>query len=559
MALRTWHTLFAWAALLQSASAAPLEVAEAAVYSQGKQLLVKAGPPQAGAIAWGSFADTGNETGWGELNVRTSGAFADEVQYKAAGMVEGFLTAEHIETGYLNALSYVFRNEVSKPAIKFLEEQEAWAKKQAKDAAAGDLFWHQTGAVLAQLEGLEAGYAQAGLPSEVPHWGFLMMNSVGDLFQIVQAVDPSRRIDFPGMSKVELLEFLRTQGMCSAIVKVPGGYEDLYMAHSSWFTYSNMDRIFKHYHFDPTVKVPTKRVSFSSYPGYLSSLDDFYMMDSGLGMVQTSNQVMNATVLKSIKPESVLSWQRVRVAHVLAETGSQWHDTFKQHYSGTYANQYMIVDFKLFEPGKPLKDGTLYVVEEMPGLLVGADQTERLRSGYWPSYNVPFYPSIFERSGYLDKRLGKDHSAYELAPRAKIFRRDQGKIVDMTSFKRVMRYANFSDPYAIGEGGEVDYFAAICARGDLSPTKPTMSGCYDSKVTSALKGFWNLSAEIVNGPTSVASDATGGASGNPVFEWTEKAKQPHFGQPQKFGFDFVRTSPAHLSGPMRKLAAEMIV
>eukprot|EP00971_Amphidinium_carterae_P020952 413446-Amphidinium_carterae.1 len=34
------------------------------------------------------------------------------------------------------------------------------------------------------------------------------------------------------------------------------------------------------------------------------------------------------------------------------------------------------------------------------------------------------------------------------------------------------------------------------------------------EVTSHLHGFWNLSAEIVNGPTSVASDGTNGASGH---------------------------------------------
>mmetsp|Transcript_29196 Transcript_29196/g.67200 ORF Transcript_29196/g.67200 Transcript_29196/m.67200 type:complete len:558 (-) Transcript_29196:11-1684(-) len=540
------------ATLLQSAAG---DGREAAAYGEGKDLTIKEGPAQAGAVAWGTFEDSGNSTGWGILNIRTSGAFPDDMQYMAAGLVEGYLTAEHIYTSYINALNYVFHGEVSKPAIHFLEVQEAWASAQVQ-AAPHDRVWHQVGGILAQLRGLETGYGKAGLPHAVPHSGFLMLNSVGDLFQIVQAVDTARRVNYTNMSSAELQEHLKLHGMCSGIVKVSGAYEDLYMAHSSWFTYSNMDRIFKHYHMDLNAKVAARKVSFSSYPGYLSSLDDFYMMDSGLGMVQTSNPVMNSSVLQSVHPQSLLSWQRVRVAHVLAETGKQWHEFFEEHYSGTYANQYMIVDFKLFEPGKALKDGLLYVVEEMPGLLVGQDQTERLRSGYWPSYNIPFYRSIYERSGFLDPRLGLDRSAYELAPRAKIFRRDEGKIVDMGSLKRFMRYANFSDPYAKGEDGGVDYFAAICARGDLSPTKPRMSGCYDSKVTSHLHGFWNLSAEIVNGPTSVASDGTNGASGNPVFAWTAKQDPtPHFGEPPKFDFDFVRTAPRALPGPLRKLMA----
>ena len=42
-----------------------------------------------------------------------------------------------------------------------------------------------------------------------------------------------------------------------------------------------MNRIFKHYHFAFQAKTGANRISFSSYPGYLESLDDFYMMDAG--------------------------------------------------------------------------------------------------------------------------------------------------------------------------------------------------------------------------------------------------------------------------------------
>ena len=73
-------------------------------------------------------------------------------------------------------------------------------------------------------------------------------------------------------------------------------------------------------------------------------------------------------------------------------------------------------------------------------------------TGYWPSYNVPFYESVYNQSGYPDfvKKHGTDFS-YQLAPRAKIFRRDQGKVVDMTTMKAIMRY-----------NGEYDY--TVCLR-----------------------------------------------------------------------------------------------
>ena len=61
--------------------------------------------------------------------------------------------------------------------------------------------------------------------------------------------------------------------------------------------------------------------------------------------------------------------------------------------------------------------------------------------GYWPSYNVPFYPIIYNMSGYPDMvdNFGSLLS-YPLAPRAKIFRRDQGTVVDMRSMQALMRY-----------------------------------------------------------------------------------------------------------------------
>lgn len=63
------------------------------------------------------------------------------------------------------------------------------------------------------------------------------------------------------------------------------------------------------------------------------------------------------------------------------------------------------------------------------------------KSGYWPSYNIPFHEKIYNWSGYplLVQKLGLDYS-YDLAPRAKIFRRDQGKVTDVASMKYIMRY-----------------------------------------------------------------------------------------------------------------------
>jgi hypothetical protein len=64
-----------------------------------------------------------------------------------------------------------------------------------------------------------------------------------------------------------------------------------------------------------------------------------------------------------------------------------------------------------------------------------------LISGHWPSYNVPFYEQIYNMSGYPEivAEKGLDYS-YQMAPRAKIFRRDADKVADMKSMMDIMRY-----------------------------------------------------------------------------------------------------------------------
>jgi hypothetical protein len=66
-----------------------------------------------------------------------------------------------------------------------------------------------------------------------------------------------------------------------------------------------------------------------------------------------------------------------------------------------------------------------------------------------------------------------------------------------------------------------------CARGDLDPHKPKPNGGIDSKVTSWQLAA-NMSAEVVNGPTSSGTV--------PPFNWTDfgyvfdnmKGMPPHF-------------------------------
>ena len=90
-------------------------------------------------------------------------------------------------------------------------------------------------------------------------------------------------------------------------------------------------------------------MSFSSYPAYLSSLDDFYLMDrydasvmshvcyplcSGLVMLQTTNGVFNHSMYSLVTHDALLAWQRVRIANWLATNGKEWSYYVSQYNSG---------------------------------------------------------------------------------------------------------------------------------------------------------------------------------------------------------------------------------
>merc|ERR1712124_219340 len=86
---------------------------------------------------------------------------------------------------------------------------------------------------------------------------------------------------------------------------------------------------------------------------------------------------------------SVYEPVRVMVSNRLAKNGSDWTTIFQKHNSGTYNNEWMVVDFDLLKKndrkmGDPLPNGVLTVLEQLPGLIIAEDQTEVLNNhSFW--------------------------------------------------------------------------------------------------------------------------------------------------------------------------------
>ena len=101
--------------------------------------------------------------------------------------------------------------------------------------------------------------------------------------------------------------------------------------------------------------------------GMLSSMDDFYILDSRMVVTETSNDVYDISLLELSTNQAGLSWHRVRIANMMADDGPSWAALIGTHNSGTYTNQYMVVDLKKFEPYSELQAGLLTIAEVMPG------------------------------------------------------------------------------------------------------------------------------------------------------------------------------------------------
>ncbi|XP_027779052.2 putative phospholipase B-like 2 [Marmota flaviventris] len=519
--------------------------------ASGQLRLVDGRHPE--AVAWANLTDAIHETGWAFLELGTSGSYNDSLQAYAAGVVEASVSEELIYMHWMNTVvNYCgpFEYEVGycEKLKHFLEANLEWMQREMQwDQDSG--YWHQVRLTLLQLKGLEDSYeGRVSFPTgkfTIKPLGFLLLQISGDLEDLEPALNKTRTRAVLG------------SGSCSALIKLLPGQRDLLVAHNTWNSYQHMLRIIKKYTFqfregpqEDALLVPGNQMVFSSYPGTIFSCDDFYILGSQLVALETTIGNRNAALWKYVQPEGcVLEWIRNLVANRLALDGAIWTDVFKRFNSGTYNNQWMIVDYKAFVPGQTSPGGrVLTVLEQLPGLVVVADKTSELYDmTYWASYNIPAFETVFNASGLqaLVAQYGNWFS-YDKNPRAQIFQRNQSLVRDMDSMIRLMRYNNFlHDPLSLCEAcsprpnGE----NAISARSDLNPANGSypfqalhqrLHGGIDVKVTnmSLVKALGLLAA---SGPTW---DQV------PPFQWSTSpfSDKLHMGHPDLWKFPPLKVS-----------------
>ncbi|CAJ0941033.1 unnamed protein product, partial [Mesorhabditis belari] len=492
-------------------------------------------------IALAKTTNAINETGWAHLEVEVHDqALPLWLQGYAAGFVEGRATRKLIGMHIRNTVDGYCdgAEEYCKKLYTFLLENMLWMEHMIAQNPE-DIYWKQVNVTLNQLNGIIDGYEGK-------------LNGYRTTEELV--AHPIFNIQLAGDGEDLALLFKRPEHLrsawkgqhCSALVRLLPDHSDLYFSHVTWSSYSTMLRVLKKITWKMNSKVvPGNSYSFSSYPGAIPSTDDFMLSSSGLAILETTISNYNKKIMKDfIKPETVLCFIRAQIATRLSTGNAQWAEIFAKYNSGTYNNQWVIVDYKKFKPGlkKLPKQGLIHILEQLPGYIQHKDLSEYLIDQlYWPSYNMPYFPDVYNDSmtASFAEKYG-DWFTYDKTPRALIFKRDYEKVEDMESMRRLMRSNDYTNDPLSRCDCDPPYSAenAISCRSELNPRTGTYPfdalghrdhGATDMKLTN-YRLHKKLRFQAISGPTS---DSV------PVFDWSTSDLSktvPHEGQPTRWEF-----------------------
>jgi hypothetical protein len=401
----------------------------------------------------------------------------------SAGYADGYATAARIREAFDNFNESEFLNETTGRYIRtdwpeswkeWINQNIAYVRAQVHTQAA-DAYWVRTGLILAQFDGLMDGYnARASeigiLPlREVDFWLVQAQGDLGDLEEILSSElerkDPELR------------------GHCTALIRLAPGNSDIFFSHTTWTDVRSMHAYLKEYTFN-VPEFAAHRVSISTRTGMIGSVDDFWTNDRGLLVFETTLQNFNETLYDLyVKPESVLTWIRSYHAMLATSSGPEWALHFARENSGTYNNEYVILDTKKWEAGKTPASDLIWMTEQMPGITVSRDVTPIFaQKGYIEGVNAPQFAEIWNISAVAQQQQKDPARAdfYSVSGqiRDKLIVRDAPGIQTYEAFQWFMQYNDYlhDDLMIIPGTNQREPAQGILSRYDLRPENGTNWG-----------------------------------------------------------------------------------
>lgn len=446
------------------------------------------------AVATSKYVVAYNEDGWGKLYIKSNSKYDDLTQAFAVGYLEGQITSDKIYQHYTNYRLNDFKDGFPDNVKEFFTDNLNFMDKLVKDNPK-DIHSQTAIKIYTQFKGMVKGYNDiVEVDKKISSIDFNMISSTGDMFEIVYYKKKTKGI-FDNMSAEEIIKYKHKNSHCTALIRINDDFSDMFIGHNTWDDYSTAIRILKTYEFNYNDDAKySRRVSFTSFPGKLSSTDDYYVTSNNLVVQETTNTPLKDEIFSQINPNAYLNWVRTMIANRLSTNAEEWINNFTDKNSGTYNNQYMIVDLKLIDlKNKKLADKAFMINEQTPLNTYTKDVTDFLRNQkYWPSFNTPFFPEVRKAFGYeeLVERVNKNGSdeekfminstlGYESNDRFKLLKKIAPKVNNLNEFKQVFRYNNYKvDEESLKRPG-----FSLSSRFDLDTGVQRMCmGAYDAKV-----------------------------------------------------------------------------
>ena len=476
------------------------------------------------SVASATYINSYESKGWDFLSISSyeepDNKYEDSIKSYGMGYLEGILNKNRIFSVYRNLMYFSFYdndNKLPENVIQYLTKNLEYMKEKSIKYKDSDPYWEHVYYIYQQMLGMFDGYnSVAENEKKIGFIYFQMVVANADIEDVVYYNNITKRPNFKNMTLEEIRTYTALHTHCSALVKVTNDLSDIWIGHNTWTTYGSMIRTFKEYRFVSNKQnEKSKVVVFSSYPGSLSSIDDFYYLDSKLVVMETTNSNFNDSLYDLLKPESLLTWVRVMIANRLASSGEEWIEIFKKENSGTYNNQFQILDLNKIDINKKeINEKAFMIIEQLPEYTESADVTHFLTKGYWPSYNIPYFKTIYEKSGYLEviEENPSLYASYDYSgsDRPVIFRREQTNVNSLEDFKKIMRYNNYQED----ECSQNNAAWTIASRYDLNVNgvgRPLCYGAIDVKFVSVkeITEGKNI-VHIISGPTN---------DKQPTFSW----------------------------------------
>jgi len=524
------------------------------------------------SIAFACYNDSLDATGWSTLEVQTTDDQDVPLGVRAygAGILEGFITAPRITQFHNNVKDLLVKDTGGGVAMEAVDRVIRMALIAWEEFAGGDAgvepeddLPKQAWAALLQLRGmrdgnnLQAGQAvsenlrdgqEAEPVDRLSAYQIMVVNMHAEIPAMVELYGRSEQAKILEPNQVKADEQAAAVNKTawprwsahapkgSAIVKRLGPVTsptDLIAGHVSFGDYGEMVRIMKTYKLNFGSAV--SQVTMSSYPGCVSSTDDYFITGKGFVAMSTSLWLPSSgpDSMPAVTNEGLPSFLRALMATRIATQPRMWAKIYGLIKGIAGAKQWLIADYSKLKENQPIVNDTLWMVESLPRTQRAGDVSHILNSGgFFEAHGVPHFRDIRLIYGLPAEGPGSYQEARQVALIDK-----GGTISTIGNAREVLREVKPSRSNQL----------PISKRGDLDPTVPIPAGSIDAKVTNKCL-MKKLALQAISGPPALADGS--------IFEWQPTGKHtlfagwPKAGLPNKWNFTWVNVLPGTIQAPI---------